>query len=171
MPKAFIKIAYKQLIDATSQSIFEKDILHYSFEEYRMKQQTYNTDGLITRFSALKAKDGRANSLHYKSGFAVAGIIDALKNNITVLQDGAEQNFVFDSYRFEVIESDISNESLHAVAIHYISSTLILYEIIGNYLLLGKGDKNAENIAEPAETFLIKVQSGMTIVSYNEIKK
>jgi hypothetical protein len=169
MPKAFIKIAYKQIIDAASQSIFEKDILHYSFEEYKMKQQAYNTDGLITRFTALKAKDGRANSLHYKSGFAVAGIIDSLKNNIIVLQDGAEQNFVFGSYRFEVIESDINNVSLHKVAIHYISSTLTLYEIIGDYLLLAKGDKSVENSTEPVETFLIKVQSGMTIVSYTEI--
>jgi hypothetical protein len=171
MPKALIKIAYKQVIDAASQSIFEKDILHFSFEEYKMKQQAYNTDSSITRFTALKAKDGRANSLHYKSGFAVAGIIDSLKNSITVLQDGAEQNFTFDTYRFEVIESDITNELLHMVAIHYISATLTLYEIIGDYLLLAKGDKTIENSPEPAEVFMVKVQPGMTIVNYKEIKK
>jgi hypothetical protein len=170
MPKAFIKIAYKQVIDASSGTLFEKNILHASYEEYKMKQQAYNTDGSITTFTSLKAKDGRANSLHYKSGFAVGGFIEALKNTITVLQDNAEQPFVFDIYRFEVIESDITNVLLHKVAIHYISATLTLYEIIGDYLLLVRGDKNIENADEPAETFLVKVQPGMTIVSYKEIK-
>lgn len=169
MPRALINIAYKQVIDAASQSSFEKNVLHFSYEEYKMKQQAYNTDGTITRFTALKAKDGRANSLHYKSGFAIAGIIDTLKNNIIVLQDEAEQNFVFETYRFEVIESDITNELLHKVAIHYISGTLTLYEIIGEYLLVTRGDKSATKSTEPVETFLIKVQAGMTIVSYKEL--
>ena len=88
----------------------------------------------------------------------------------TVLQDGAEKKFAFDTYRVEVIKSDITTELLHKVAIHYISATLALYEIIGDYLLLAKGDKTLENSAGPAETFLIKVQPGMTIVSYKEIK-
>jgi hypothetical protein len=170
MPKALIKIAYKQVIDSSSETVFEKNILHASYEEYKMKQQAYNADGSITTFTALKAKDGRANSLHYKSGFAVGGFIEALKNSITVLQDNAEEIFVFDIYRFEVLESDIINALLHKVAVHYISATLTLYEVIGDYLLLAKGDNTIENTTEPAETFLVKVQPGMTIVSYKEIK-
>jgi len=170
MPKALIKIAYKQVIDSSSKTIFEKNILHASYEEYKMKQQAYNADGGITTFTALKAKDGRANSLHYKSGFAVGGLIEALKNNITVLQDNAEPVFVFEMYRFEVLESDITNALLHKVAVHYISATLTLFEIIGDYLLLAKGDMTTANTTEPAETFLVKVQPGMTIVSYKEIK-
>lgn len=171
MPRALITIAYKQVIDAASQNRFEKDILRFSYEEYKMKQQAYNADGSIKRFTALKAKDGRANSLHYKSGFAVAGIIETLKNNIIVLQDNEEKNFEFETYRFEVIESDITNETLHKVAIHYISVLLTLYESIGEYILVAKGDKSAEKSTEPTETFLVKVQAGMTIVSYKELNQ
>jgi hypothetical protein len=36
----------------------------------------------ITTFAALKAKDGRANSLHYKAGFAIGGIVERLQNKI-----------------------------------------------------------------------------------------
>jgi hypothetical protein len=170
MPKALIKIAYKQVIDSASKSTFEKNILTASYEEYKMKQQAYNADGSITTFTALKAKDGRANSLHYKSGFAVGGFIETLKNKIIILQDNDEQVFAFDVFRFEILESDTTNIALHKVAIHYISATLTLFEIIGNYLLLANGDYTAENSSNSIETFLVKVQPGMTITSYQEIK-
>ncbi len=171
MPKALIRIAYKQVIDANATSTFEKNILQLSFAEYKMKQQAYNTDGIIHTFTALKEKDGRANSLHYKSGFAVAGFIEALKNRITILQDAVEAFFHFDTYRFEVIESDITNEHLHKVAIHYISAILTLYEVIGDYLLVATGDKTTAVSTEAVETFLVKVQPGMSIVSYKELNK
>jgi hypothetical protein len=170
MPKALIKIAYKQVIDSASKSTFEKSIFNASYEEYKMKQQAYNTDGSVTTFTALKAKDGRANSLHYKSGFAVGGFIETLKNKIIVFQDNTEHVFAFDIFRFEILESDITNILLHKVAIHYISATLTLFEIIGDYLLLANGGCRVENTNEPVETFLVKVQPGMTILSYKEIK-
>mgnify|MGYP006372316499 FL=1 len=87
------------------------------------------------------------------------------------MQDGTEQNFIFETYRFKVIESDITNEMLHKVAIHYTSGPLTLYEIIGEYLLVAKGDRSGKISTEPAETFLIKVQAGMTIVSYKELNQ
>ena len=169
MPKALIKIVYTQIMDASATTEFEKSILHYSYEEYKMKQQTYNTDGTINTFTDLKAKDGRANSLHYKTGFAVGGIINNLKNKISILQDGIKQEFVFDVFGFEVLESDITNILLHKVAIHYISGTITLYEIIGNYLLVAYGDKSVDTTGASAETFLVKVQPGMTIVNHKEL--
>jgi len=168
MPKALIKIAYRQIIDAAAQTAFEKDILAASYKEYKMKQQTYNTEGTIHTFTALKEKDGRANSLHYKSGFAIAGIIDSLKNKITILQDGNPETFVFDVCRFEIIESDITDQQKHKVALHYTSAILTLYQIIGEYLLVAKGDKTIETAGEPAETFLVKVQPGLQVVNYKE---
>jgi len=101
----------------------------------------------------------------------VAGIIEVLKNNITVLQDGIEQYLMFETYGFEVIEYVITNQMLHRVAIHYTSGPFTLYEIIGEYLLIAKGDRSGEISAEPAEIFLIKVQAGMTIVSYKELNQ
>jgi len=171
MPKALIKIVYTQIMDASATTEFEKSILQYSYEEYKMKQQAYNTDGTINSFTDLKAKDGRANSLHYKAGFAIGGIINNLKNKISILQDGIKQEFLFDVYGFEVLESDITNIQLHKVAVHYISGTITLYEIIGNYLLVAYGDKSIDNTGAFADTFLVKVQPGMTIVNYKELNQ
>lgn len=165
MPKALIKVSYTQQFDANAKTGFEKSIVQASFTEYKMKQQAYNTDGSITRFTELKKKDGRANSLHYKSGFAVGGIIQSLQNKITVVQDGVPFELSFDIYRFEVLESDITDISFHKVAVHYISGIMTLYEIIGNYLLVSYGAPPADNQA-PATTFLLKVQPGMNITEY-----
>lgn len=170
MPKAIIKISYTQVIDSSASSAFEKKILELSYSEYKMKQQTYNLDGTITRFTALKAKDGRANSLHYKSGFAVGGLIQTLKNKIRILQDGMEQDFVFDTYRFEVLESDTEDASVHKVAIHYMSGYITLYEVVGEYLVVASGDKT-DKVGEPVETYTVKMQAGMSIVSYQELER
>ena len=136
MPKALIKVSYKHKIDSSATTDFEKNILHYSYEEYKMKQQAYNPDGSIEIFTALKAKDGRANSLHYKAGFAIMGIVEKLNKSITIMQDGEPHILKFDIHRLEIIESNINNPKEHKVAIHYITGNLILYEIIGNYLLV-----------------------------------
>lgn len=167
MPKAIIKVACTQIIDAGTTHSFEKNISRLSYEEYCMKQQAYNMDGSIHTFTALKAKDGRANSLHYKSGFAVAGLIESLGKKISIMQDDMEQPFAFDVYRFEVMESDITDAAKHKVAVHYISAELVLFEIIGNYLLLSKDNQWQEGQA--AETFLLKIQPGISVVSYQPL--
>src|SRR5450432_793477 len=121
MQKAIIQLTYRQIIDGSSQTDFEKKVLHFSYEEYKMKSQAYNTDGTIATFTALKEKDGRANSLHYKSGFAIGDLVGGLKNKIPFLQDALGQPVEFDTYKFELIESDITNRLTHKVAIHYIT--------------------------------------------------
>src|SRR4051794_8886205 len=106
MSKALIKIAYRQVMDASTQNNFEKNVLQFSYEEFKMKLQVYNPEGKFRTFSELKANDGRANSLHYKSGFAVIGFIDTLNKQIPYLTDTMGQTVLFNSYKFEVIESD-----------------------------------------------------------------
>ena len=97
MPKALIKIAYRQIMDASSQNSFEKNVLQFSYEEFKMKSQAYNPEGKFKTFSELKAHDGRANSLHYKSGFGVIGFIDSLNKQVPNLADTLGQNILFNS--------------------------------------------------------------------------
>ena len=100
-------------------------------------------DNKYKTFTEMKAADGRANSLHYKSGFAAEQYIGTLKNKITSLQDTLEQPLSFERYRFEVIESDITNKALHKIAINYTTETLTLFAVVGEYFLLAIGDKTA----------------------------
>lgn len=168
MPKAFIKIAYRQVMDASSQNSFEKNVLQFSYEEFKMKSQAYNPEGKFKTFSELKAHDGRANSLHYKSGFAVVGFIDSLRKQIPNFVDTLGQPVLFNSYKFEVIESDITNKAVHKVAITYYTDTLVLFEIVSDCLLLATADKMTEGENEAVETFMIKMQDAVSVSSYKE---
>lgn len=163
MKPAKIKVCYKQVIDASSTGDFEKQILKASYDEFLLKSQAYNMEGKFKTFTQLKTNDGRANSLHYKLSFAVGHFIDRLNKNIPVLRDNLDNTVNFDTARFELIESDITDMAAHKVAINYITTDLTFCSIIGEYLVLAKGDADPN---EAVETFTLKIQPGLAIINY-----
>ena len=136
MSKAKIKLVYRQLIDESCQSGFEKAIFQASYDEFLLKSQAYNSAGKFKTFSKIKANDGRANSLHYKLGFSVGHFIAQLNDKIPVIKDNRGNKISFEVANFELIESHIEDISLHKVAINYETMLLPLIEIMGEYLLL-----------------------------------
>lgn len=168
MQTAFITLAYKQVFDADHKNAFEQQVWQSSYKEYLLKSQTYNTEGKFKTFTELKRHDGRANSLHYKSGFAVDGFLSTLNKQIPGLQTNLHEPISFSSYQFEVIESDITNIQAHKVAIIYFTGTLVLHEVIGNYLLLS----SVNNKSEPdktASTFMVQLQPLLSINNYESV--
>ncbi len=165
MAKALIKIAYQQTMDALSlNNDFEKACFHSSYEEFLMKSQAYNLDGKSDSFTELKANDGRAHSLHYKTGFAVSGYIGLLNKQIPTLRNSLGEPVLFDTYRFELIESSITDRSKHKFAIHFITGTLTLIDSFGSSLLLAYNDQSAGGLIEG--TFILELKEGLGIISY-----
>jgi hypothetical protein len=163
METTLVKLAYKQVIDASADTSFERSIFHASYDEFLLKSQTYNMQQKYKTFSELKANDGRANSLHYECSFAIIGFVAQLKKQIPNLKDNLGNSIAFDIPQFELIESDINDRMAHKVAINYITDTLTLCGTMGEYLLLAKGHVHAN---EPFETFMVKMQPNLAIVSY-----
>ena len=163
METSLIKLVYKQVIDASSTGDFEQHVFNASYEEFLLKSQAYNLDGRIKTFTGLKTNDGRANSLHYKLSFVVGHFIERLNNTIPLLKDNLENSLPFETAKFELIESDITDKSAHKVAVNYITQTLTLCSVIGEYLVLAKGKVSAD---EPAETFTVKMQPNLSVISY-----
>jgi hypothetical protein len=165
MYKAKIKLVYRQAIDETSPSAFEKAILRASYQEFLLKSQAYNMDRRFKTFSSMKANDGRANSLHYKLSFSVGHFIARLNNKIPLIKDNLGNRLSFDTVRFELIESHIEDESLHKVALNYETGTLTLLELFGEYMLLTQDDTVD---SETLETFILRMQPDLSIISYQE---
>src|SRR5438876_972513 len=116
MAKALIKIAYRQVIDASSTGSFEKKIFNDSYAEFLMKIQAYNPGKKFTTFSETVASDGRANSLHYKTSFAVLHHIETLQNKIPGLEvEAGRIKIPFSIPEFKVLESSIIDKRLHSV--------------------------------------------------------
>ena len=165
MYKAKIKLVYRQVIDEASESGFEKAIFQASYQEFLLKSQTYNMDGKFKTFTKLKVNDGRANSLHYKLGFSVVHFIAQLNNKIPQIKDNMGNKLLFETARFELIESHTEDISLHKVAINYETGFFTLIELMGEYMLLGPG-----NLPEDGhfETFVLRMQPDLSIISYHE---
>ena len=165
MYKAKIKLVYRQVIDEASESGFEKAIFQASYQEFLLKSQTYNMDGKFKTFTKLKVNDGRANSLHYKLGFSIVHFIAQLNNKIPQIKDNMGNKLLFETARFELIESHTEDISLHKVAINYETGFFTLIELMGEYMLLGPG-----NLPEDGhfETFVLRMQPDLSIISYHE---
>jgi hypothetical protein len=170
MAKAHIKLAYRQVIDVSSIGSFEKKVFHDSYTEFLMKIQAYNPGNKFTMFSEIVANDGRANSLHYKTSFAVLHHIETLQNKIPVLEDESGRiKIPFSIPEFKLLESDITDKSLHKVSITYITDTITLIDSFGEYLLLALGDQAQPIGNQGLESFTIKMQDNLSIVNYKEI--
>jgi len=105
MTKALIKIAYRQVIDATSEGSFEKDVFEDSYQEFLLQSQAYNRDNNFRSFGELKSNNPKANSLHYKVGFSIGLFIRSLQNKISITQEsGTAIQLRFDIAEFEIIQ-------------------------------------------------------------------
>jgi len=167
--KAIIKLAYKQIIDASSNGEFEKLIFTDSYEEFLVQVQAYNPESKFKTLKEAIAANPKANALHYKVGFAVGLYIKELDQKIPGLKDSlGRSNVPFTTNKFEIIGSDITNKAAHKVAITYISDTVTLVDTVSEYLLLAVGDPFKNEPIEPVETFLVKMQDGLSIISYAE---
>jgi hypothetical protein len=170
MALALIKLTYKHVIDALAQTDFERNIFHASYHEFRMKSQAYNPDGEMHTFTEMKAKDGRANSMHYKISFSALHFLAPLNKKIPVLTDTLGKQIEYDSAVFELIESDITQIKAHRVGIKFITGTYVLHQIIGNNLVLSAEDLLNEG-GVFTETFTLAMLPNMAVTSYHELNR
>lgn len=166
MCKAKIKLVCRQVMDSSSEAAFEKAMLQASYQEFLLKSQAYNREGKFKTFSKMKSNDGRANSLHYKLDFSVGHFIAQLDHKMPLVKDNLGNKLSFETARFELIESHTEDISLHKIAINYETAELSLVELFGEYMLLTYDDPaNVEQL----QTFILRMQSDLSIVSYQEV--
>ena len=119
-----IKIAYRQIINSRSSSDCEKKVFNDSFNEFYLQSQAYSEGGRLTTFQDLISHNPKANSLHYKVGFSVGRYVAELKNVIPGLRDSLGKPMGFENHEFLLLDSDISNNNAHQIAIIYTSDWL-----------------------------------------------
>jgi hypothetical protein len=140
-----IQLSFRQIISSSDAGEFENAIRRTSYNEFLLKSQVYNQENKYTRFTEMVVADGRANSLHYKSGFVIEPWILKFKYQIPHLKDHGGKSIPFINYRFELIESSLSDFEEHKVAIHYETNLYTWLATLGNAIVLspenGKRDE------------------------------
>lgn len=164
---AFIKLSYRQVIDHSSTGAFEKKVFDDSYSELQLQIQRYNKDNQFTSFQAIAAHDPKANSLHYKVGFAVGLYIKELNRQIPGLWDAQQTiSIPFEEHQLEIVASDISDKRQHVVAITYTTEAITFIGNAGEYLILSFDDPGKLAPDTWINTFLLKLSPGLTISGY-----
>ncbi len=160
-----VKLAYRQIIDSSAQPGFESNVFNDTYSELLLQAKIYNREGRFTTFAEMIAANPKANSLHYKVGFAIGLYVDELNKKIPGLTDALGQSVPFDIFKTEIVQSDITNKANHAVAITYITSSYTLMASFGEYLVLANPENEKEEKSDKS-TFTIAFQPNLSIVHW-----
>lgn len=161
MGRTMIKLAIRQVIDASSTGTFAKNVFRDSYAEFLLQSQAYNPDEAFSTFAEMVEHQPKANSLHYKTGFAVGLYIQSLANLIPGAWDTLGNiQLSFERHQFKIMSSGIHDRQLHKVAVLYYTAPLLLHKVIGEYLLLGFNDTT--------DTFTLKLSDDISICHYSE---
>src|SRR5260221_6855182 len=167
MPKAIIKLAYKQVIDMHSEGEFEKNVFNDTYSEFLMQSQNYNPDKKLRTLEEMINENPKANSLNFKVGFAIGLYMKSLNNVIQGLTDSfGIVKIKFESYTLHIIASDVTDKQAHKVAIIYQTATYSLLDIMGENMILMKGDPNFRSENPHSEVLMIAMQPSLSICSW-----
>lgn len=137
MKNSAIVFCYRKIIDVSSSLPWEKMVFEDSYMEFKMQFQNFNQGLPYHTFAELVHQRPDAERLHFLVSPAVSGYIQQLQGRMPDLFDALGKHFLnFNSYKFELINSDIRAPSLHQVAISFYSDTMTWHDTIGNFLLV-----------------------------------
>jgi hypothetical protein len=162
-----IKLAYRQIIDASAQSDFEKNVFNDTYSELLLQAKVYNRDGKFKTVAEMISVNPKANSLHYKVGFAIGLYVDELNKKIPEIKDSLGNAVSFDIFKTDIVHSDITNKTNHKIAITYITKPQMLVTSFGAYLVLADPDANNQGPQDKMETYTIALQAKLSIVNYS----
>ncbi|SEV96436.1 hypothetical protein SAMN05428988_0840 [Chitinophaga sp. YR573] len=163
-----IRLLYRKIIDASSQSAWEKLVFNDSYTEFLMQAQLYNQEKKYSTFGELITYVPNADKLHFLVSGSVVGYLKQLNRKVPDILNNSGKLFLpFSNYKFEIINSDIKDKSKHQVAVNFMSEPLTWYDTIGNQLLvaLDTTPVNGEILTEQ-----FAMQPFLSIYSLKEIK-
>jgi hypothetical protein len=167
MSIAYIQLSYRQVIDHSTAGSFEKNVFNDSYSEFLLQAQRYNKDNQFASFHEITEHDPKANSIHYKVGFAIGLYVQELGGQIPGLCDTQQViDIPFAEHQFSIVASDVRDKRQHVVAIAYTTPAITFVGTAGDCLILSFDDPAALTPGTWMQTFLLKMQPGLSISGY-----
>jgi hypothetical protein len=162
-----IRLLYRKIIDASSQSAWEKLVFNDSYTEFLMQAQLYNQEKKYSTFGELVTYVPNAEKLHFLVSGSVVGYLKQLNGKVPDILNNTGKLFLpFSNYKFEIINSDIKDKNKHQVAVNFMSAPLTWYDTIGNQLLVAL---NTTPVNDEILTEQFALQPFLSIYSLKEI--
>lgn len=145
MNHRIITLSYRKVIDADSQHPWEKMVFEDSYQEFRMQFQNFNLQKKYASFAELMMENPGAEAMHFLVSASITGYIRQLNGSVPDILNNSGKRFLkFHNFRFEIINSSMTDQSKHSVAISFYSQPLIWHDTIGNYLLVSDAEQEGE---------------------------
>jgi hypothetical protein len=162
-----IRLLYRKIIDASSQSAWDKLVFNDSYTEFLMQAQLYNQEKKYSTFGELVTYVPNAEKLHFLVSGSVVGYLKQLNGKVPDILNNTGKLFLpFSNYKFEIINSDIKDKNKHQVAVNFMSAPLTWYDTIGNQLLVAL---NTTPVNDEILTEQFALQPFLSIYSLKEI--
>ncbi|MCP6756024.1 hypothetical protein NL533_30845, partial [Klebsiella pneumoniae] len=91
------------------------------YSELLLQAKVYNREGKFNTVAEMISANPKANSLHYKVGFAIGLYVNELNKKTPGFTDTLGNAVSFDIFKTDIIHSDLSNKANHKIAITYLT--------------------------------------------------
>lgn len=137
MPEKIIRLCYRKIIDAASATSWEKFVFDDSYMEFLMQAQNYDREKKYALYSELIQQMPAAEKLQGLVSTAVIGYLRQVGGIVPDIRNRLGQLFLpFENFRFEIIQSNTTDKTVHRVAITFYSHPLLWHDTIGDQLVV-----------------------------------
>lgn len=149
-----IRLAYRIIIDNSSNFLWDKYVFEDTYKEYLLQHQLFNNkDNPLHTYRELLTHNEKAEQLNFLISTAAQGYVDQLKNNFHRVTDVLGNNFFpFTNFKLDIINTDITDINKHKIGITFFSPPLILIDTINNCYLISldiEKDNNFQTLMFP----------------------
>lgn len=161
-----IRLAYRAIIDNSSSAAWERYIFEDTYKEYLMQQQLFNNkEQPANSFRELLAENQKAEQLHFLTGIAANNYVQQLKGLLYRVPDILGNNLMpFEGFRFDIINTDITDISKHKVGITFFSPLLTYLGTVNDSYLVSKDTAAKAGY----DTVMYPLQPQLAICYYEE---
>ncbi|MBC6612191.1 hypothetical protein H8B15_14780 [Hymenobacter sp. BT507] len=159
-----ITLHYRKIIDASAARPWDKLVFDDTYTEFRMQAQYFNQQNQFRTFGELRQHVPGTEQLHFLVSAAVRGYLQQLNGWIPDILDNLGRLFLkFNTFQFEIINSDLLDKSRHQVAINFYSDPLLWHDTLGSYLLVSAKPAEAPTAGAEVLTNLFQLQPYLSI--------
>ncbi len=170
--RGIIKLCYTKVIDAASSLSWDKAVFEDTYREFFMQAQQFDQEKQYDTFQQILAHKPNADGMHYLVSTAAKGYLLQLNGLFPDVFDSQGKRVIpFKNFKFEIVDSSVSNKGLHKVAIHLFSEPLFwVDQLSAHQAVIGfEGDVDKYLRGEEIETKTVMLLPNIGIVSLKRL--
>lgn len=168
--KGVIRLCYSKVIHENCSTSWEKNVFEATHKEFYMQAQQFDQQKKHSTFQEMVVNIPRAEGMHYLVSTAAKGYILQLNNWVPEVANASGKLCLpFKNFKFEILQSHVSDKSQHRIAIHFYSEPLLCVGTIESRLVFASANQQkAYEAGKDIETDTLLFRPGLSISSFRK---